>query len=309
MKFDIKKCLKSVKRFIKRNDTKILVTVGVVGTVTGTVMVCKATEKAKEEVAAFQEERENLDMQYGTELDEAAYNKAKFDIYRKHGIKLFSLYAPGVVVAGSSIASIFISHGMMAKRLASVTAAYGTLNTMFKDYRANVVEKYGEEEDFKLLYGIKEEEVEETVETAKGKKKIVKKNALVYPDGEGIQLQSKYARIFDETNPLFRKNYHEGNVNFLKMTESALNDRLNRDGVVFLNDAYTALGFAPTIAGQSVGWVKKNPNGDGYIDLGLHDITKPSSRNFMNGNEKAVIIDFNVDGVILDVPELRYEVI
>ena len=64
------------------------------------------------------------------------------------------------------------------------------------------------------------------------------------------------------------------------------------------------LGIPKTAAGQQVGWIydPKNPKheGDNFVDFGIYDISKEANRNFVNGYEKCVWIDPNVDGYILD---------
>ena len=82
-----------------------------------------------------------------------------------------------------------------------------------------------------------------------------------------------------------------------------MNDRLKAHGHVFLNEAYTALGFQPTKEGQIVGWVydEKNPVGDNFIDFGIYDLNNIANCRFLDGIEKGLLLDFNVDGPILDM--------
>ena len=53
------------------------------------------------------------------------------------------------------------------------------------------------------------------------------------------------------------------------------------------------------------GWVydPDNPghNGDNYVDFGIMDVNRPKNRDFVNGYERAILLDFNVDGNILDL--------
>ena len=77
------------------------------------------------------------------------------------------------------------------------------------------------------------------------------------------------------------------------------NDLLISRGHVFLNEVYDALGFERTEAGNVVGWVL-NKDGDNYIDFGIYDITSPGGRLFVNGQEPSILLDFNVDGYILN---------
>ena len=63
------------------------------------------------------------------------------------------------------------------------------------------------------------------------------------------------------------------------------------------------LGIPRTKAGQIVGWVKNNKdeNADHYIDFGIFNVNRPKSRDFVNGYENVILLDFNVDGPILDL--------
>jgi hypothetical protein len=65
---------------------------------------------------------------------------------------------------------------------------------------------------------------------------------------------------------------------------------------VFLNEAYDALGLERSTAGAVVGWVIGD-EGDNYIDFGIFEA---QNARFVNGSERSILLDFNVDGVIYD---------
>ena len=79
-----------------------------------------------------------------------------------------------------------------------------------------------------------------------------------------------------------------------------MNDLLNLRGHVFLNEVYDALGIPRTSAGAVVGWVL-NGGGDNYIDFGIYDASVEKRRDFVNGRESSIFLDFNVDGVIYNL--------
>jgi hypothetical protein len=58
-------------------------------------------------------------------------------------------------------------------------------------------------------------------------------------------------------------------------------------------------------AGAVVGWVLGN--GDDYIDFGIWDPNNEKAREFVNGHEAAILLDFNVDGVIYDLIDKKNE--
>ena len=63
------------------------------------------------------------------------------------------------------------------------------------------------------------------------------------------------------------------------------------------------LGIPRSKAGQVVGWIydEENSKGDNYVDFGIYDIHRQANRDFVNGYERAIWLDFNVDGPILDL--------
>ena len=127
----------------------------------------------------------------------------------------------------------------------------------------------------------------------KGKEKTVKKTVNVTSvDGE-----SEYARFFDNGCSNWKKD-PEHNLWFLKQQQNWANDKLKAQGYLFLNDVYEMLGVPLTKAGHEVGWLYDNQNSDNYVDFGIFDINRPKNRDFVNGYERTILLDFNVDGVI-----------
>ena len=120
-------------------------------------------------------------------------------------------------------------------------------------------------------------------------------------DGEKLSerfIFSQYARCFDECCPGWC-NDSKYNREYLLAQQAYANVLLKHKGYLFLNDVYDMLGMQRTKIGQVVGWIydEQNPIGDNYVDFGLGS---KSSVGFMNGRENTVILDFNVDGAILD---------
>jgi len=109
-------------------------------------------------------------------------------------------------------------------------------------------------------------------------------------------LGSDYARFFDETNQNWQK-VREYNILFLRAQQEYANKRLQMLGYLLLNDVYESLGLKRSTAGSVVGWTLDG-NGDGYVDFGIFDRTNEDARAFVNLLEPAILLDFNVDGVI-----------
>ena len=86
---------------------------------------------------------------------------------------------------------------------------------------------------------------------------------------------------------------------FVTQIQNWANDRLQSKGYLYLNEVYEMLGFQRTKAGQVVGWLY-NGDGDNYVDFGIFNIKDKQKRRFVNGYEKSIWLDFNVDGNILN---------
>ena len=288
---------------LKKHSPEIMVTAGVIGVVASAVMACKATTKASSIVDEMKEEmdkiREAVDM-----VDEETYSKEDLKrdtaiVYLQTGVKFAKLYGASIALGTLSITSILVGHNILRKRNLALAAAYTAIDTSFKAYRGRVVERFGKELDKELRYNIKAKEVEETVIDKKtGEEKVVKKTIDVADPNE----YSDYARFFDDGCNGWSKD-PEFNLMFLKQQQSYANDLLKSRGHLFLNEVYDLLGIQRTKAGNIVGWIydEKNPVGDNFVDFGIYDINRPKNRDFVNGYERTIILDFNVDGDILSL--------
>lgn len=118
------------------------------------------------------------------------------------------------------------------------------------------------------------------------------------PNKVKVRKHSPYATFFDEQSSAWTNN-PECNKFFLLRTQEFANDKLRAQGYLFLNEVYDMLGLPRTRAGQLTGWVYDvhNPVGDNYVDF---NIFSDRNHKFVNGFEKSVLLDFNVDGNILD---------
>ena len=301
------KMSRSINKFglkIKKHSPEILLVAGVVGVVTSAVMACKATTKVNDILANAKEQTDKVHQVLADETipaEQYTEEDGKKDlaiIYVQTGLNLVKLYGPSVMLGALSIASILASNNIMRKRNIALAAAYTAVDTSFKEYRSRVVERFGEKIDKELRYDIKAEEVETVVTDENGNETVVKEVINVAHD------KSEYAKCFDEYNVNWTKDA-DLNFCFVKQVQNYLNDKLKRDHFLFLNDAYAALGFNKTRAGQLVGWIydENNPNhkGDNFIDFGLYNINDECARRFVNGHDRSVWLDFNVDGVIYNL--------
>ena len=288
---------------LKKHSPEILVVGGVVGLVASGVMACKATTKlsailddSKEQIELFDKVAANPEM-VNEEYTVEDAEKDKKIVKVQTAVKVAKLYAPAVAIGVVSIGAIFASNNIMRKRNVALGAAYATVDRAFKDYRNRVVDRFGEELDKELRYNLKTKEVKETVEDENGKKKTVKKN-IKYMDSP---MPSEFAVIYDDGCAGWTKD-PEDNKFFLIQQQRYANERLKRRGYLSLNEVYELLGFPSTKAGQVVGWLYdcKDPNykGDNFVDFGLYNVDYEPNRDFVNGYERNIILDFNVAPII-----------
>lgn len=280
---------------LKKHSPEILVVAGIAGTVVSAVLACKATTKVAE---ILDETKGTLDTIHdgmetgainGQEYTTEDGKKDTVVVYAQTGMELAKLYAPAIILGTLSITSILASNNILRKRNVALGAAYAAIDKSFKEYRGRVIERFGEQVDTELKYGIKAKKFEEIeVDPETGKEKKVKKTVMVADPN----LQSDYAVYFDsksrnyETNPDY-------NRMFLKAQQAFANDKLQTRGHLFLNEVLDDLDLPRTPAGQIVGWTKDGP--DGYVNFRIVEVERETEDG---RHEPTLLLDFNVEGNI-----------
>lgn len=280
---------------LKKHSPEILVVAGIAGTVVSAVLACKATTKVAE---ILDETKGTLDTIHdgmetgainGQEYTTEDGKKDTVVVYAQTGMKLAKLYGPAIILGTLSITSILASNNILRKRNVALGAAYAAIDKSFKEYRGRVIERFGEQVDTELKYGIKAKKFEEIeVDPETGKEKKVKKTVMVADPN----LQSDYAVYFDsksrnyETNPDY-------NRMFLEAQQAFANDKLQTRGHLFLNEVLDDLDLPRTPAGQIVGWTKDGP--DGYVNFRIVEVERETEDG---RHEPALLLDFNVEGNI-----------
>lgn len=294
---------------LKKHSPEILLAAGVTGTVVSAVMACKATtkvgailEEQKNKVAELNEFAKNDEFKqkyvekYGDEFTEEDHKKELACVYAKTGLEFVKLYGPSVALGALSIGCILTSHNIINKRYIASAAAYSAVDHAFKDYRKNVVERFGKELDRELKYNIRTKEIEEKVLNEDGTEATVTKTVQVADPN----MASEFTFCFDETCTGWTGDA-ELNKAFLIQQQNWANDKLRSQGHLFLNEVLDSLGMQRTRSGNAVGWVydSKNEYADGYVDFGIFDLYDEQKRNFVNGYEKSIWLEFNVEGDVL----------
>jgi Family of unknown function (DUF6353) len=282
---------------VQKYSPEILTATGLLAMGAGAFLAVKATLKfettlklAEDRVADLKADIDLADTPEVEHVNQYAspeeMKHALYKVYLINALEFTKLYGPAVSLFLSGAGAIVVGHGIMRKRNVSLIAAYNAVEKSFAAYRARVLEDLGPDKDRDYRLGI----TETTEQGQDGKKRNV-------TDVDPSKM-SKYSRIFDQTNDNWQK---EPGYNqfFLNSEQNWMNDLLLYRGHVFLNEVYDRLGFDRTPEGAVVGWLVSK-EGDNFIDFGVYDASEQVKRNFINGYEKSIWLDFNVDGVIFD---------
>lgn len=275
----------------KNLSPTLLTAAGVVGVVASTVMACRATLKVDEVVKNHTREID-LAKEYkgsiGTDSgDVFPYPQVVARTYLSTCGRLTRLYGPAVIVGVLSIGAIAGGHTMLLGRNTALAGALAATEKAFDKYRKAVASEIGVERERELRY---QRYVDEVKDPETGEIKDVVKVDLG---------RSPYARFFDETCPNWERN-NSYNKMFLTTQQEYANQRLRAQGFLLLNDVYRSLGFEQTTAGAVVGWALGE--GDDYVDFGMYDFENPKNgealRRFADGDERSILLDFNVAGPV-----------
>lgn len=279
---------------LKKNSPEIMMALGIVGVAVGTVKACQATlkvydimEEHEETMATIDEAQEKVGVEKYSDADKA---RDKALTYGKTAVGMIKIYAPSAIILTLSVACFVGSNKILKKRNIGLIAAYKALDDGYNKYRTRVIEKYGKDEDYMLKTG-NTREVERTENEDGTITEVIKET--FNPNEVSI-----YSKFFDESSRYWEKDSNH-NYHFLKCEQSYANDLLRARGHLFLNEVYDMLGLKRTPEGAVVGWVMDDARSN-FVDFGLYD-DKESVRLFVNGYERTVLLDFNVDGVIYDL--------
>lgn len=291
------------KVIFQKHAPEILVATGAILVVGSAVLACKQTLKAAEIVKKATDDLDYIkDTAEGASEEDysaADIHNDKIVVYSNAAVGLVKCYGPSVIGGALGLGMILYSHKLLTDWNTTLTVAYTNLLNSFNNYRKQVIKRFGQDEEYLLSSGSEMKDISIRNENGEESTELV---PVVHDDGSG---HSPYARIFDESNNNWSRNPNS-NLIFLKSQQNFCNEKLRSEGILFLNDVYKALGFPPTKEGQIVGWVFdprkeiENHTGDDYVDFGIYDMLykNAAQKEFLNGYEPCVWLDFNVDGVV-----------
>jgi uncharacterized protein DUF6353 len=272
---------------VRKHSPEILFGAGVVGAVTSTVLACKATLKLENILNGAHDTIDQIDaVEERPDYTDRDRQKDKITVKVQTAMKITKNYAPAIGVGILSVGALTGSHYIMSSRQAGLMAAYAALEKGYQEYQNRVRDELGVEREEQLRYG----SVMTKVKDEEGKSVKVHR---VDPNAHSV-----YARFFDETAKEWVRT-PEYNLVTLRCQQNRMNDMLHAQGHLFLNEVYDALGIERSKAGAVVGWIVSKDS-DNFVDFGIFNGENPAVRDFVNGHEGSIFLDFNVDGVIYD---------
>jgi hypothetical protein len=278
---------------------------------------CMATVKSEPAVKDCVEREEAIRKVYGEGDQETmrpvkdlsvSEQKAVNDIRKDMAVVLVKNFALPLALGVASVALQLHGLKVLRKTLTATTLALAAKTKELDEYRKRVIEDQGIEKDQEYMHGLKKE-TSVVVDPETGE--VLEEKTKYKQVQPGI---SQYARVFDEGewdeankkwiwhNPVW-KDDNVANQDTLRYIEREMNGRLVRDGYLFLNDVYKRLGFPPTIDGQIVGWMYDSVKGDHGVSFGVFTDDPrqlPCNLAFIDGDSNTPLLDFNVDGPIIN---------
>lgn len=211
--------IRNAQMSVSKHSPEILLTIGITGMLTSTVLAVRATPKALKCIEDKKNELHTDKLTFGETV------KATW-----------KCYIPAVITGATSIACLVESSSVQAKRTAALATAYKVSETALTEYREKVVKTIGEKKE----KNIREEVVGDKVE------KLPVKESTVYMTGGG-------ATTF--LDPLSERHFLS-DINTVKKAQNDLNERMLKDifGYVSVNEFYDEIGLPHTSIGDELGW-------------------------------------------------------
>lgn len=239
----MKGLVRSSQLYLKRNGSTILTVLGGVGVVSTTVLAIQATPKALSLIDSAKKKK-------GEKLTELEKFKAAAPVY-----------IPTVLSGVATLGCIFGANILNKRYQASLISAYALLDNSYKEYRAKVVDLYGDDAN---------NEINESIAKDKYEKTDVNENEVLFYDA-------------------FSKRYFTSSLVTVSIAEYYINRDINMRGWAELNEFYDYLDIDPIEGGDALGWSEGGNLArywQGWVDFN-------HSKNVMDdGTEYIVISSF-----------------
>lgn len=271
----------ALKLGLEAKQPEMLLVGGILAMGAAVVVACKQTMKLEEKIAPLMEEVENAHNSGNKKDEDAARAQVVVETAKAYAV-------PALLFIGGAMFTIK-GHQIMQDRQLKLALAYTATKKAFDAYRQRVVEDQGHASDQYYMNGAKD--------------------VKISPNGYPVTVASRdwdesrkdpYNRVFAQDTSSEWENDLGMNKHFIACQQRFAQQKLNRDGYYYLNDAYEMLGMSKSDIGQVVGWkVEILPDGTRSVPTIDFGIDKPLPDDWKYNANREVFLDFNCQGLIV----------
>lgn len=212
--------------FVKEHSPEILVSAGVVGMATSTVLAVRATPKALQKI---EEKKEELDTDYLTkkELIQTTWKD----------------YLPSAGIGLVSAACIVLGTSQNVKRNTALATVYAISENTLKEYQRKTKEVVGEE---------KAKEIDREVAKSRARRSLSERPVVVEDNSSEYIIYTGLGNtlIYDT----FSGRWFRASVNSVDAAVNKINKKLNNEFIMTVNDFFMELNIPVVGAGNLIGW-------------------------------------------------------
>ena len=233
------------------SSTTLLTGMGVSGVVTTAYFTGRASFKAAELIRKEEDRRETSIITQGE------------DMTTKEKVKLvWPLYVAPVSVGATTITSIVMANHVASKKIAALALASGISDRALAEYKAKVIEKFGENKATDVRDEIAQDRITNTTPPSK--------EVLIVGAGDVLCFDMMTGRYFQST------------VEKIRQAQNKINAELINHMYASLSMFYDEIGIPPTPYSDTVGW-----NVNEYLEVQISTVMSPDQR-------PCVCVDFAV---------------
>jgi hypothetical protein len=233
-----------LKYLLKDNSTTILTGVGVAGTIATAYLTGRASFRAAEIINQENLVRLATSVHNDSSLETSGEDLSVEALTEDHISNVEKIqmvwpqYIPAVVMCGLTITSIIAAHKISSNRIAALVVASGISDRALNEYKAKVIEKFGERKET----DIRDEIAQDQVNTSPPDTRQV----FVAGTGEVLCFDTLTGRYFTST------------VESIRRAENRVNYECIHFMSASLSMFYEEIGLPPTDYTDSVGWNMNN---------------------------------------------------
>ena len=270
----------------RKHAPAIMIGTGIAGFGATIWQTVKATNKTNDII----DERDQKEMKYAELLNYAGYTDEDYaedcrSLKRKTRAKIIKTWLPVGTLAGGSVIFILGGYKIINGRYVATMAAYKVLESEYERYRENAVERFGADVDYQLANDIKAEKLEAALAERAENDKIAEENKKhkLFKKAPKTAYQEIHSKIFDAHSDRWQRYWTPQLVlEFLKLKQRELNDKLILNGHLFENEANDALGLPRTSEGQVCGLIRNKEHPNTVFSLGIDEMPEEELRRILS---------------------------